>query len=113
MFPLISQICIVLVTVLLAALTLPYGLIVGVILELFFSRFLRWALYLVSPGVAKFFLSLISLYYAIGFILLSVNMFPRFSSSLLLRAFFIALPILVFVVSVSRNNRYVRLMHRQ
>ncbi|MFL5628222.1 MAG: serine/threonine protein kinase [Ktedonobacteraceae bacterium] len=113
MFPLISQFCIVLVTAVLALLTLPYGLIIGLVLELFFYRFLRWALYLVRPGVANFFLSLVSLYYGMGFILLSSKLLPYFSRSLGTQALLVVLPVLVFIFSVMQNRRYVKLMHKQ
>jgi hypothetical protein len=113
MFPLVSQCCIILVTLLLASLTLPYGLIIGVLLEFFFYRFLRWALYLVRPGVANFFLSLVSLYYGTCFVLLCASLLPRFSRSPGWQAVFVALPILVFILSIAQNRRYVKLMHRQ
>ncbi|HXR66078.1 MAG TPA: protein kinase, partial [Ktedonobacteraceae bacterium] len=112
-FPLVNRMCIVLVAILLAFLTLPYGPIICILLVIFLDRFLAWARYLVKPPIALFFLSWISLYYAIGLSLIAAKLLPAFSALLGIQAVLIALPVFALFLSFYRNSRYIKLMHRQ
>lgn len=113
MFPFNNRMCIVLITLLLALFTLPYGPIICIVLGVFLYYFLGWALYLVKPRVANFFLGLLSFYYGIGLAVVCNKLLPSFPDSLGMQALLFALPAVAFLFSIYRNYRYVKLMHRQ